>query len=73
MDNVDIDKIIISVRFLVPKAIHTLLVTKMRQNLSLLKMSDYARNFDEAKRMYFLIEGDKMLEKYNKIWDIVSD
>ena len=36
-------------------------------------MSDYARNFDEAKRMSFLIEGDKMLEKYNKIWDIVSD
>ena len=34
MDNVDIDKIIISVRFLVSKAIHTLLVTKMRQNLS---------------------------------------
>ena len=29
-------------------------------------MSDYARNFDEAKRMSFLIEGDKMLEKYNK-------
>ena len=34
MDNVDIDKIIISIRFLVPKAVHTLLVTKMRQNLS---------------------------------------
>ena len=36
-------------------------------------MSGYARNFDEAKRMFFLIEGDKMLEKCNKIWDIVSD
>ena len=30
-------------------------------------MSEYARNFDEAKRMSFSIEGDKMLEKYNKL------
>ena len=36
------------------------------------KMSPYRRNFDESKYLSFLIEDDKSLVKYNKIWDNVS-
>ena len=32
-------------------------------------MSVYRRNFDETKRMSFLIEDDEFLEKYNKTWE----
>ena len=27
---------------------------------------------EQTKRMYFLIEDDELLEKYNTIWDKVS-
>ena len=37
------------------------------------KTSTYLKRFDgETKRMYFLIEDDDVLEKYNTIWDKVS-
>ena len=37
------------------------------------KTSTYLKRFDgETKRMYFLIEDDDVLEKYNTIWDEVS-
>lgn len=32
-----------------------------------------ARNFDETKCIYFLIEDAELLEKYNKIWSRVSN
>ena len=33
----------------------------------------YVKSYDErAKWMYFLIEDDNFLEKYNTIWDKVS-
>ena len=37
------------------------------------KMSAYRSNFDETKYMSFLIKDDELLEKYNKIWDKVSN
>ena len=37
------------------------------------KTSSYVRTYDvQTKRMYFLIEDDDLLEKYNTIWDKVS-
>ena len=37
------------------------------------KTSIYVKSYDgQTKWMYFLIEGDDLLEKYNTIWDKVS-
>ena len=37
------------------------------------KTSAYVKNYDgQIKWMYFLIEHDDLLEKYNAIWDKVS-
>ena len=37
------------------------------------KTSVYVKSYDEqTKWMYFLIENDDLLEKYNTIWDKVS-
>ena len=40
------------------------------QNLS--KMNLYRRDFDKTKYMYFLIKDNKCPEKYNEIWDNIS-
>ena len=37
------------------------------------KMTGYRKNFDETKCIRFLIKDDELLEKYNKIWDQVSN
>ena len=38
------------------------------------KISAYVKSYDEqTKWMYFLIECDDLLEKYNTIWDRVSE
>ena len=39
----------------------------------LLKMSAYRRDFDETRHMFFFIKNDKLLKKYNEIWDKVSN
>ena len=36
-------------------------------------MREYAKCFNETKYVPFLIKDDELLEKYNKIWDIVSN
>ena len=36
-------------------------------------MSAYRRDFDVTKYMYFLLKDSKLLEKYNEIWDEVSN
>ena len=42
-------------------------------NIMLPEISSYVKNYDEqTKWMYFLIEDDDLLEKYNTIWDKVS-
>ena len=33
------------------------------------KMSAYRQDFDETEYMSFLIKDEKLLEKYNRIWD----
>ena len=36
-------------------------------------MSGYVKSFNETKSMSFLIEDEKLLKKYNKIWKKVSN
>ena len=44
-----------------------------RLQLMLPKRSAYVKSYDgQTKWMYFLIEDDDLLEKYNTIWDKVS-
>ena len=42
-------------------------------HIMLPKMSAYGKSYDgQTKWMYFLIEDDDLLEKYNTTWDKVS-
>ena len=42
-------------------------------DITLPKTTAYVKSYDgKAKWMYFLIEDDDLLEKYNTIWDKVS-
>ena len=42
-------------------------------HIMLPKSSTYVKSYyGQTKWMYFLIEDDDLLEKYNTIWDIVS-
>ena len=36
-------------------------------------MNVFRRDFEETPYMSFLIKDNKLLEKYNEIWDQVSD
>ena len=36
-------------------------------------MGVYRRDFDETKYISFLIKDDELLEKYNEIWDKVTN
>ena len=48
-----------------------MMVTKL--NIMLPKTSAYVKSCDgQTKWMYFLIEDDNLLEKYNTIWDKVN-
>ena len=37
------------------------------------QMNGYTKLFNETKRMSFLIKDENFLEKYDKIWDKVSN
>ena len=37
------------------------------------KTSGYTKSFNETKYISFLIRDDELLEKYNKIWNKVSN
>ena len=39
----------------------------------LAKLSAYKRNFDKTNCMSFLINDEKLLEKYNEIWKKASN
>ena len=36
-------------------------------------MSGYAKRFDQKKNIFFLIKDDEFLNKYNEMWDKVSN
>ena len=37
------------------------------------KMNGYKKRFDKTNYMSFLIKDNELLEKYNKIWDKISN
>lgn len=37
------------------------------------KIREKTRSFDETKYIYFFIKDDELLQKYNKIWDTLSN
>ena len=61
---------------MVKKTVSTLLVTCimiLKLYIMLPKTSTYVKGYDgKTKWMYFLIEDDDLLKKYNTIWDKVS-
>ena len=61
---------------MVKKTVSTLLVTCimiLKLYIMLPKTSAYVKGYDgKTKWMYFLIEDDDLLKKYNTIWDKVS-
>ena len=79
MGNIDINKIVVSNKFSFDKNDFKYFIgykdsKKVRPLCILLpKMSAYRRNFDDTKYMSFLIKDDKLLEKYNKIWEKASN
>ena len=36
-------------------------------------MIGYVKNFDSNKTMYFKVGDNKLLKKYNKIWEKISN
>ena len=36
-------------------------------------MIDYVKNFDINKTMPFKVDDNKLLKKYNRIWEIISN
>ena len=53
------------------------MATKILKILSLCiflsKIGAYRKDFNETKYMSFLIKDDKLLEKYNEIWERVKN
>ena len=41
--------------------------------IKLLQMIGYVKNFDSNKTMSFKVSDNKLLKKYNKIWERVSN
>ena len=77
LGNVDAEKAVVSNKIFFP--VSTLLVywyngSKVKPlNIMLPKTSTYVKRSDgQTKWMYYLIEDDELLAKYNTIWDRVS-
>ena len=79
MYGVDLSKIVVPAKFLsLKRVLNILLVTKMVQkvrplSIMLPKMSIYRRDLDETTYRSFLIKDNELIDKYNEIWDQVSN
>ena len=79
MDNIDINKIVVSNKISFGKNDFEYFIgyrdaKKIRHLcIFLQKMSAYKRDFDKTKCMSFLIKDEKLLEKYNDIWEKVRN
>ena len=79
IDNIDINKILVSNKFSFGKRNFKYFIgykdaIKIRPLCILLpNMSAYRKDFDKAKCMSFLIKNENLLEKYNSIWKKVSN
>ena len=62
LKDVDIEKVLVSTK-----------ISFGKKTISTLLLSAYVKNYDgQTKWMYFSIEDDGLLEKYNTIWNKVS-
>ena len=51
----------------------TKIIKLSHKNMILPKKTTYVKSYDgQTKWIYFLVEDDDLLEKYNTIWDKVS-
>ena len=41
--------------------------------IKLPQIIDYVKNFDSSKTMFFKVSDNKLLRKYNKIWEKISN
>ena len=79
INNTDINKTVVSNKFSFGKNVFKYFigykdVKKVRPLCILLpKISQYRRDFDETTYMPFLIKENALSEKYNKIWENVSN
>ena len=74
IDNIEVDKIVVykKVSFVKNRFRYSLATKILKPLLIFLpKMSVYRRDFDKTKCMNFLIKNDKLLKKYNEIWEKV--
>ena len=79
IDGVDINKILISNKVSSSKKNYKCFIYHKNDDykikplyIILPQIKGRTRSFDLTKCMYFLIEDDELLEKYNQIWDKVS-
>ena len=80
LEDVDIDKTLVSKKISVGQKSYKYIIGSLYNDhkvkplhIILLKTSSHVKRYDQqTKSMYFLIEDDDLLEKYNAIWDKVS-
>ena len=80
LKDVDIEKVLVSKKISFGEKNHKYFIGYLYDDhkvkpfhIMLSKTSAYVKGFDgQTKMMYFLIEDDDLLEKYNTIWDKVS-
>ena len=80
LGDIDIEKVIVSNKISFGEKNYKYLICYLYNgnkikplNIMLLKISACVESYDgQTKWMYFVIEDDKLLEKYNTIWDKVS-
>ena len=80
MRDVDIEKVLVSNKILFREKNYKYFIDYLYNdhkikplNIMLPKTSAYVKSYDgKTKLIYFLIEDDDLLEKYNTIWDKVS-
>ena len=78
INNIDINKTVVSNKVSFSKKGFKYFIgykygKKRPLRILLLKMSAYRRDFDKTKYMSILIKDDELLEKYNEIWEQVSN
>ena len=80
LKDVDIEKVLVSNKIFCGEKNHKYFIGYLYDNhkvkplhIMLPKTSAYVKSYDgQTKWMYFLIEDDDLLRKYNTIWDKVS-
>ena len=80
LKDVDIEKVLVSNKISFGERNYKYFIGYLYDNhkvkplhIMLLKTSAYVKSYDgQTKWMYFFIEDDDLLEKYNTIWDKVS-